>query len=529
MLNFNEFIKESNYQNLFHILNMEKIKYLFENESLTPYQAGNGYVSFTRDKMMNGYLGSNGAFIKLEIDANKLNTKYRINPFSYKSMNGQRFDEREERVRGEIKDVFKYVNKIIIIKSNIESLRKNFRDIIPSDYFTTAGIHSEFKNIPTMIKYIVDNSPVEVYVQDGSVIRKDDEYLNSLINYELHDVTFKYDVWYRGNFKHPKLRFGRKDTLIDSDGNRYEDFVIGEEYPPSLNLKSKENLNINEYPEFKEIEGNECKAYVVKFREISNGNYYLEDIRPPSWGLDKFLESNEKINELVSNDNMTKFHIKKMVRSIQSKSKTKIKNDQLSKSFFNGILRYTFRWIVDHVIFEKVLKSYQSSLINKGILISYRKGELTEFDFSDDDSFDLINPRPSKCREFNIFVKDLFTRRVKPPRYIYHVTKSSNVENILKNGLELKSREEGNFSKELDLHYPPSIFASKDEDEWHVEDSVTLEIDTKGLDNKWWQDLNLFNDKLPENDTYMMTFKSISPNHIKLIDPNEGIDDIRLK
>ena len=99
----------------------------------------------------------------------------------------------------------------------------------------------------------------------------------------------------------------------------------------------------------------------------------------------------------------------------------------------------------------------------------------------------------------------------------------------MKNGLELKSREEGNFSKELDLHYPPSIFASKDEDEWHVEDSVTLEIDTKGLDNKWWQDLNLFNDKLPENDTYMMTFKSISPNHIKLIDPNEGIDDIRLK
>lgn len=100
MLNFNEFIKESNYQNLYHILDMGKIKYLFENKSLTPYKAGGGYISFTRDKMMNSYLGSGGSFIKLEIDANKLNTKYRIRPFSYRSNNGQRFNEREERVRG---------------------------------------------------------------------------------------------------------------------------------------------------------------------------------------------------------------------------------------------------------------------------------------------------------------------------------------------------------------------------------------------------------------------------------------------
>ena len=285
MLNFNQFssIKESNYQNLYHILDMEKIKYLFENNRLTPYKAGGGYISFTREKMMNSYLGSNNSFIKLEVDANKLNTKYRIRPFSYKSRNGQRFDEREERIKGEIKNAFNFIDKIIIIKNNIESLRKNFRDITPSDYFTTIGINSEFKNLPNMIKYIVDNSPVEVYVQDGSVIKKDDEYLNSLINYELHDVTFKYDVWYRGSFKHPKFRFGVNDTIIDSDGNRYENFVIGEEYPPSLNLKNKEDLDIDNYPEFKEIDGTECKAYVVKFRELSNGNYYLEDIRPPSW------------------------------------------------------------------------------------------------------------------------------------------------------------------------------------------------------------------------------------------------------
>lgn len=144
--------------------------------------------------------------------------------------------------------------------------------------------------MPTMIKYIVDNSPFEVYVQDGSIIKKDDDYLNNIINYELHDVTFKYDVWYRGGFKHPKYKYGVIDTIIDSDNNRYGDFVIGSEYPPSLNLKDKEDININEYPEFKEIEGVRCKAYVVKFREISNGNYYMEDIRPIDWGLEKFFE-----------------------------------------------------------------------------------------------------------------------------------------------------------------------------------------------------------------------------------------------
>ena len=285
ILNFDLFLESKNYQKLYHILDFEKLKFVFNTDNLVPYTAGRGHISFTRSKTMNGYLGDSPiSLFKLEIDAQKLSNNYKISPFTYVSMTGVRFDEKEERVKGIIKNISKYVTKLIIIKSRIEKFKKSFRhnedDDSPSDWFTDVK-KEELKNIPSMIRYIIENSPYEIYVQEGSVIKKDDEYLNSLANYELKNVTFKYDIWYRGYFKSKRTKYGIIDTFIDSNGDKIENLAIGTQYPKSIEdeydlLDSVPDLD--KIYETKIIDNVKCVPYLIKFRKMKN-SYYLEYIK----------------------------------------------------------------------------------------------------------------------------------------------------------------------------------------------------------------------------------------------------------
>ncbi len=136
------------------------------------------------------------------------------------------------------------------------------------------------------MKWVVENSPYDIWVQSGSVIKKDDEYLKSLIDEDLHPVTFKYDIWYRGYIKHPKHpRRGHKDAIIDSNGKTQFDWVVGDVYPDKYNLMDYDELDMKSV--VKEIDGEEFKPYLMKFRIISGDRNYLEDTRPLDWPLQK--------------------------------------------------------------------------------------------------------------------------------------------------------------------------------------------------------------------------------------------------
>lgn len=277
---FELFLESKNYQNLYHILSFSKLKYLFENNNIKPFSAGNGFISFTRDKMMNSYLGDDpSSFFKLEINASKLSTKYKIKPFSYISYTKVRFDEREERVKGTIHNAFDYIDKIILIKDRIEELKRSFRGShSPSDWFTTTNKYNrEFNNIPDIIRYVKEHSPCDIYVQSGTKIEKDDEYVRSLIDYELVKVVFKYDIWYRGFFKSDRIKYGSVDTFITSTGDKIKNIVIGKDYPKTLDLYDKRPDIDVEYKN-KIIDGIECNPYLITFRETPD-SYYLEDIR----------------------------------------------------------------------------------------------------------------------------------------------------------------------------------------------------------------------------------------------------------
>jgi hypothetical protein len=273
---FKEYIRineSKNYQNLYHIIDFNKLKFILENDLVKPYKASNGNsISTTRDKMMNSYLGdSPTSFIKLELNGDKISNKFKIKPYSYKSLNGIRFDEREEIIKLTNRNSFKasdYIEKIIIIKNRIEKLKKsNYRD--------------EEVSIPYIIKYIVENSPYPIYVQDGAVIKKDEQYLQSLINHKIHKVEFKYDIWYRGFLPSKKYKYGLDDVMIDSNGNKIYNLVIGNIYNTNkLTFINKDEIK---KPNKKLIQGEKFEPYLIKFRKLKNGKYYLEDIRPLSW------------------------------------------------------------------------------------------------------------------------------------------------------------------------------------------------------------------------------------------------------
>ena len=130
--------------------------------------------------------------------------------------------------------------------------------------------------------------------------------------------------------------------------------------------------------------------------------------------------------------------------------------------------------------------------------------------------FDIDVDKPTHY--FDIYLKDLNTARVSPPRYIYHVTDYANLDNILKNGLKTKMHTHGNWKGQSELYYPPSLFAVTDYTYWinKISDPVVIRIDTKKCDNKWQYDINFFNPK--DSTEAIMTFKDIPPECLKHID-----------
>ncbi len=111
-------------------------------------------------------------------------------------------------------------------------------------------------------------------------------------------------------------------------------------------------------------------------------------------------------------------------------------------------------------------------------------------------------------------IKSVHTIRVKPPRYIYHYT-NADINSILRKGLvPISSSFSDKWRKNSALEYPAAIFAIAD-DETLWGGSNLLEIDTQGLKNKWWKDLNF------TGGPAIMTFEPIPADHIRVISESE--------
>lgn len=285
ILSFDNFLYESkNYQTLYHIVDDIKLNYILNTNTITSKNFHN--ISLTRNKMMNGYLGESGfSIFKLELDSNKLSENYKISPFSYKSKNGEYFNEYEESVKTNIiKNASKYINKIILIKSKIEKLKRNLRD-----KHTVSNLFSIHKknNIPNIIRDIKNKcleKGLELYVQDGSIIKKDDDYIDSIINYKLVQFKYKYASVLRGKlyFRQEGEKYGYYiETCFDENDNKLEKIYMGEEFiPEDFPLKLYDD--INDIPKLKEktIQDEIFTPFILKILIKTDNIFRVIDLLP---------------------------------------------------------------------------------------------------------------------------------------------------------------------------------------------------------------------------------------------------------
>jgi hypothetical protein len=238
------FIKENNthineYKNVgvvYHIVDIEKLFYILRNNKISSKSFSN--ISTTRDKMMGGYIGGSPTSVfKLELDGDALSHKYKIKPFSYISNTNIYFDEKEEQIKTqEIKDIKKYINKIIISKNRLDDLKQ-------SGWFTTDGGHVDGKGripFPEIFKELIDLIKEDglydkLYIQDGSIIKKDDVYIQSVLNYFLLKIYHGYCYYMRGYKEGIHQELGLKVMLddilpIDERNKKIEKLVIGYDY-----------------------------------------------------------------------------------------------------------------------------------------------------------------------------------------------------------------------------------------------------------------------------------------------------------
>jgi len=238
---------------LYHIIDMEKLKFIIENDFLKPKHFFGG-ISTTRNKMMNGYTGDSPVSIfKLELNSQKLSNNYKITPISdttteidsYGYRKTVHFNEFEERIiTNKIYHISKYINKLIIIKKRIENLKN-------TGWFTSDGGFFDGKRltIPDFFKEYIQNCKLPIYIQDNTIIKKDDKWVNSIINYPIKKINHGY-IYYKKEYKkHPKIEHGLKDYYIPLDNNNNEitDVVVGYKYKNLYLYTNKQKINSNDY------------------------------------------------------------------------------------------------------------------------------------------------------------------------------------------------------------------------------------------------------------------------------------------
>jgi hypothetical protein len=285
--------ERKNVGELYHVLDYSKLLFVLDNNMIKSYKAGGGRISTSRSKMFNSYLGSSPqAIFKLVLDGDKLSSKFKIKPFRYFSKNGRGFEEFEEQIATSvIKDVFKYIKSVVLIRKNVEDLMTNPWDDDISDYLTSIGASNG--TLPEMIKIIknrLDKLGINFLVQNKTVIEKDDKFIDFIINHPIKEVRTKKIVMYRGKLSKER-QFSYDDSLVDLSGKVVtRDLVIGNSVI-DINKFDYKEINDDNIEDIKneikdketELSEEPLEPYVFNIREETDGVWELSDFRPLKW------------------------------------------------------------------------------------------------------------------------------------------------------------------------------------------------------------------------------------------------------
>ena len=220
-----------------------------------------------------------------------------------------------------------------------------------------------------------------------------------------------------------------------------------------------------------------------------------------------------KIFELINNAELVKTTINNTLIKIK-----KINNNELNLRKERSdklVLNINFEVIIDYkkqVINE--IEKLKNQLSKSGTYLSYYSHSEYQFKFVDDETMNLeIDYDKPKIEKFYLYIKDTHFKRVKPPRYLYHMTSHKNYRSIIENGLE--PRENEVYSDTPMYDHPPAIYASSEKDFFGNINDDEWRIDTSMIDNKWWQDYNLYDEEQQKKS--FLTYEPIPVKALKLI------------
>lgn len=261
--------------NLYHIFDLNKLSYMLKKDKLSSYKFHN--ISTTRSKNMNYYTGdSSTSIFKFELDGDKLSDRYKIKPYQYKTFSGGYLTEYEEVIKTQdIENISKYVKKFIIIKSKVESLKN-------SGFFNSDGgyFNSDKRNLPAIFReniIKIRDMFGDIWIQDGTQIIKDDEWLNSILDYPINEIKHAYALFWRGMKKknNNKYTYYIDDIIpLDKRNKGIEELVLGHEYYDLYLYKSNIFENLPE--------------------PIYNYDLYIFDFRYKDFSEENIIEDNDK-------------------------------------------------------------------------------------------------------------------------------------------------------------------------------------------------------------------------------------------
>jgi len=142
--------------------------------------------------------------------------------------------------------------------------------------------------------------------------------------------------------------------------------------------------------------------------------------------------------------------------------------------------------------------------------------------FLDEEAFEFeIDYDKPELTHYRLNIKDTHFNRAKPPRYVYHKTRHKNYRSIVENGLEIRGNEV--YSDTPMYNHPSAIFVSSEQDFFGWSNDDEWRIDTTMIDNKWWQDYNLYHEEQQKKSflTYepipfsAISINSITPHNIR--------------
>jgi len=218
----------------------------------------------------------------------------------------------------------------------------------------------------------------------------------------------------------------------------------------------------------------------------------------------------KSINELIRNKSSLKYSLNKAILRLNNRLSRKIIKDNIRSEIRNEYYKIEFLHTSekDHQIWIKWLKNLKSNLFKDDIIMSYKDYKKLEQRFIDN-NFEMESTG-NILYDYIIYIKNVYTKRIKPNRYIYHYSKQKYRQEILQNGLKVKEHKDSeDWGNEAYLEYPKSIFAVNSEDIWREGDR--WQIDTTKCKNIWWEDLNFV-----KRTDMIMTFSNIPKEAISL-------------